>query len=128
MAGEYPLHPATQELLDSYLSDGKNPRNPFLINSRQSRRTKAISTATIALLFKKYAQVAGLPEEKQHVHILRHSIAVHLMNAGLDLADVQDWLGHKAVTSTIVYAKITNKRREETHEKLVRSREISAQR
>ena len=77
------------------------------------------------LLFKKYAIQAALPVEKQHVHILRHSIAVHLMNAGWDLADVQDWLGHKSINSTIVYAKITNKRREITHAKTINSQEIA---
>jgi site-specific recombinase XerD len=125
VSGEYALHPTSQELLYEYLQDGKNPHNPFLFNSRQSRRKHPLSTSTIRAAFSLYAKKAGLPAEKQHVHILRHSIAVHLMNAGLDLSDVQDWLGHKAVTSTTVYAKITNKRREQTHEKAINSEDIA---
>ena len=119
------LHPATQELLSKYFVDGKNPSNPFLINTRQSTDANPIDSKTIFLLFKKYAIKAGFPVEKQHVHILRHSIAVHLMNAGWDLADVQDWLGHKAITSTMVYARITNKRRENNYEKFIQSDEIA---
>jgi len=125
VSGEYPLHPDTQKLLDSYLYEEKNPENPYLINTRQSGNDNPMAPSTIFASFRRYAIKAGIPREKEYVHILRHSIAVHLMNAGWDLADVQDWLGHKSISSTTIYAKITNKRREVNHERTLNSAEIA---
>lgn len=68
-----------------------------------------MSVSTIYQLFRAYAEAAGLPPDRRHPHVLRHSIAVHLMNAGWDAADVQDWLGHREIASTMVYAAVTNK-------------------
>lgn len=45
-------------------------------------------------------------------HNLRHSFAVHLRNKGVDLATIQELLGHKSPKSTLIYAKLSieNKR------------------
>jgi site-specific recombinase XerD len=48
------------------------------------------------------------------------------MNAGWDAADVQDWLGHRDIASTMVYAAVTNKRREARYEEALLSDEIAA--
>jgi len=68
---------------------------------------------------------ADLPKERCHPNVLRHSIAVHLMNAGWGAADVQDWLGHRSIASTMVYAAVTNKRREANYERALDSTEIA---
>ena len=54
------------------------------------------------------------------------ALLVHLMNAGWDAADVQDWLGHRDIASTMVYAAVTNKRREAKYEEALLSEEIAA--
>lgn len=43
-----------------------------------------------------------------------------------DISDVQDWLGHTDISSTQVYAKITNKRRDAMYEESLRSEAIAA--
>jgi site-specific recombinase XerD len=48
------------------------------------------------------------------------------MTAGWDLADVQDWLGHRDIKSTLVYARIVNKRREMRYEEALLSKEIAS--
>ena len=72
-----------------------------------------------------YAENAAIPPGKRFVHILKHSIAVHLLNAGWDIIDVQDWLGHKDIKNTAIYGKISNKRREKQFQKLLKSKEIA---
>jgi integrase len=124
VSGEYPIHPTTRRLLWDYLSEGHDDQ-PYLFVSRQSRLSP-ISTSTIYTLFRRYAELADLPEDRRHPHIFRHSIAVHLMNAGWDAADVQDWLGHRDIASTMVYAAVTNKRREANYERALNSEEIAA--
>jgi integrase len=124
VSGEYPIHPTTRRLLWAYLS--VHPaENPYLFCSRQSERGP-MSTGMIYDLFRRYGRGAGIGEDKLHPHVLRHSIAVHLMNAGWDAADVQDWLGHREIASTMVYAAVTNKRRAAKYLEALRSQEIAA--
>lgn len=79
--------------------------------TRESKNKSPISEEMIYYLFKKYSQLAEISNDKCFVHTLRHSIAVHLLNAGWDICDVQDWLGHRDIKNTMRYAKISNFRR-----------------
>jgi len=62
----------------------------------------------------------------RNIHTLRHSIAVHLLEAGRGIVYVADHLGHRNIRNTRVYAQITNPLREqvfrelEQHPKIVR--------
>lgn len=125
VSGEYPIHPNTRRLLWEYLEQLGPEMRPYLFVTRQSD-AGPMSASTIYQLFRGYAAAAGLPPDRQHPHVLRHSIAVHLMNAGWDVADVQDWLGHRDIASTMVYATVTNKRREAKYEEALLSNEIAA--
>lgn len=125
ISGEYPIHPTTRRLLWSYLAQLRGVGLPSLFVSRQSG-IWPISGSTIYQLFRRYAAAAELPRDRRHPHVLRHSIAVHLMNAGWDASDVQDWLGHRDISSTMVYAAVTNKRREAKYEEALLSEEIAA--
>lgn len=78
-----------------------------------SNRKKGIGRRMLDYLMKKYARAAGLPAAKQHFHCLKHSIATHLLEAGQDVAWVQDWLGHADINNTLIYAKLTNRARDE---------------
>lgn len=122
---EYNLHPDSKILIKFYLNQRGEDNNPFLFIGRQSRCDKPISKAMIYHLFRMYADKAGISPDKRFVHILKHSIAVHLLNAGWDIIDVQDWLGHKDIKNTAIYGKISNKRRERQFQKILKSNEIA---
>lgn len=122
--GEYPVHPVTARLLEGYLSERRWSRSPYLFVTRESR-WQPMSTAAIAERFRLYANAAGLPADRRHVHCLRHAIAVHLLNASWDLLDVKEWLGHSSVTSTLVYARVTNRRRDQKYELALASGELA---
>ena len=122
--GGYPLHPRSKQLLRAYLP--VRPADPCDYLFRGRRRTAApLSGGEINRLFRQYATTAQLPERRRHLHVLRHSIGVHLRNAAWDIADVQDWLGHRHISSTMIYAQITNQRREARYKATERSREIA---
>jgi len=43
------------------------------------------------------------------IHSLRHSYATHLLEHGTDISFIQKLLGHKDVSTTLIYAKVGNK-------------------
>ena len=57
---------------------------------------------------KKIFKNAGLKEDKAHSHVFRHSRAIHLLNAGLNLAQVKKVLGHVSILNTMIYTQYSN--------------------
>lgn len=119
IGGEKPLWRHTAKLLRSYLRVRRNV-TPYLFTGRQGPMKKR----RIQDLFDTYAQAAGITGRS--IHALRHSIAVHLIEAGRGIEYVADHLGHKNIRNTRIYAQITNPFREqvfrelEQHPKIVR--------
>lgn len=124
LSGAYPLHPRSKELLARYLKERPCEDSVYLLRGRRHGGAP-LSGGEVNRLFHAYALEADLPPDRCHAHVLRHSIGVHLANANWDIADVQDWLGHRDITSTLIYFRITNKRREAKYRSSIRSREIA---
>src|ERR1700734_1050816 len=53
--------------------------------------------------FRTIRRIAGLPIEKQHPHVLKHSLASHLVAGYVNLALVRQALGHRSINSTMQY-------------------------
>lgn len=119
LGGEKPLWRHTAKLLRSYLRIRRDA-GPYIFTGREGPLKKR----QVQNLFTDYAAAAGI--KGRSVHSLRHSIAVHLLEAGSGIEYVADHLGHKNIQNTRVYAQITNPLREqvfrelEQHPKIVR--------
>ena len=76
----------------------------------------------IHYIFQCYANEArresgNLIPEKLSCHSLRHSKAIHLLQAGVNLVYIRDILGHQSVKTTEIYARIDSKQKREVLEK-----------
>jgi integrase/recombinase XerD len=69
------------------------------------QRGEPLQPQGVQLIVAKYAQRAGLPDVTPH--ILRHSLAKQILDAGEDLATVQRLLGHERLETTAIYTQPT---------------------
>jgi integrase/recombinase XerD len=68
---------------------------------------KPISTQTVRNLIEKYAKLAGF-SKKITPHIFRHSFASLLLEEGVDIKYIQDFLGHSSISTTQIYLHTTS--------------------
>ncbi len=67
---------------------------------------RRINGSTIAKTLKTLLEKAGI-EKEMTLHGLRHSIATHLLENGLSVENVRDFLGHSFLESTQIYTRIS---------------------
>ena len=82
-----------------------------------------LSRAALLMIVKKYANMARLKHaaiipDGIGCHSLRHSKAIHMLEAGINLIYIRDFLGHSSVTTTEVYAKASTQMKEEALKKM----------
>jgi integrase len=66
-----------------------------------------ISRAEVHKIVREVLLEAKVPEPLCYPHVLRHSIITHLLEGGMPATAVQERVGHKALASTLGYAKAT---------------------
>jgi integrase/recombinase XerC len=70
-----------------------------------SARGRRIAPRTVQLRVSEVAVKAGLPQHV-HPHMLRHSMASHVLQSSGDLRAVQELLGHASIAATQIYTKL----------------------
>ena len=113
---ERPLFASTDAQLRPYLGTHVGGAAAALFPGREGPLKKR----QIQALFTLYRDRAHLPHHYT-CHSLRHSIATHLLDAGVSLEFVQDHLGHRNIQSTTIYARITDQHRAQLFKRLEES-------
>ena len=70
-----------------------------------------ISRSSLQSAFVRAVKKGGV-HKRAHVHTLRHSYATHLLEAGVTLQLIQEYLGHKSPRTTTIYTHLTRELRD----------------
>jgi len=82
--------------------------NDFILAKKSGE--KAIARKSLEYLLKyNVSQVLGKEYlDRAHPHALRHTRAIHLLDSGMNIMLLKNFLGHKNITNTLIYLKYSN--------------------
>lgn len=107
-----PIHSKATRAVKGYIDDGRQRllgvtgETALFLNRRGQRLTRQ----GLWLILKGYAKKAEITAELTP-HVLRHSIATHLLHSGkMNLRELQELLGHANISTTQVYTHLTTER------------------
>jgi integrase/recombinase XerD len=113
-----PLPDATLALLRTHWRTHRDPLWLFPARHAAAGRPAAavlpatpITRSTLQSAFVRAVQQSGV-HKRAHVHTLRHSYATHLLEAGVALPLIQDYLGHTSLRTTALYTHLTRELRD----------------
>ena len=104
-----PLGGKAVEAIERWLPDRlaliqrRETGDPIFLNLRGGR----LSRQGAFNIVKKHALQADIDPTKVSPHVLRHSAATHMVEAGADLRTVQEMLGHATISTTQIYTRVS---------------------
>lgn len=99
-----PISDNTANLIKQYINNFGE--NIYLLESNQKKK---YTPNGIRKIIFKYTNNIGF---KINSHTFRHSKASHMLESGIPLIYIRDFLGHDSITTTEIYAKVNNKIRD----------------
>ena len=111
-----PLPPKTLTLLREYWATHRHPTLLFPATGRNhtaaSTATQPMGKASVQGALRRVVLQLKL-RKSISIHTLRHSYATHLLEAGVNLRLIQQYLGHSSLQTTMVYLHLTSQGQEQ---------------
>lgn len=105
---EVPLNGSILETLRTYIKNAREQliHDPNEVAMFLNNRGQRLTRQGLWLIIKHYVEAVGISSEVTP-HTLRHSFAAHKLSQGKSLQDIQKLLGHANISTTQVYAHLT---------------------
>ncbi len=116
-----PLWPHTARTLKAWFDEPEGRRGEIAFPNARGR---SLSRDGVDYLLRKAVQIAAancpsLKTKKVSCHVVRHSTAMHLLQAGVDIAVIALWLGHESIQTTHMYVEADLATKERALQKVV---------
>jgi len=95
-----------EELRDYYKSC--HPHTYLFPSSYHHRKNHTLTYASVRSIYEKARKKAGITQGTG-IHTLRHSFATHLLEAGYDIRRIQVLMGHRRLSTTMIYLHVSRK-------------------
>ena len=97
------------ETLENYLflRRALSSESPYVFITKDRQQ---MSTQGVRNLVTKYAEKSGL-DKRVTPHVFRHSFATLLLESGVDIKYIQDFLGHSTISTTQIYLHISDEQK-----------------
>ena len=100
---EVPIRTELARLLSVHI--GRRRSRPlFVSREKGAGGSRAYSRQRIGQMVREIAREAGIGK-RTYPHLLRHAMATRLLAVGMDIADIQKFLGHADISATRIYAE-----------------------
>lgn len=101
-----PLWTSTADTLRT-LTSGRDQQDPVFLNRRGEQITRFGIYTMVARHARRATQhISSLRAKRISPHVIRHTTAVHLLRAGVDINTIRAWLGHVSLVTTNIYAEV----------------------
>jgi integrase/recombinase XerC len=109
-----PITKNASDWINAYLNHRERKslslNQPLFLNRLGTRLT----SRSVDRMFEKYLQMSGLASNIAP-HIIRHTIATHWLENGMDLKTIQLLLGHSSLATTTIYTQVSTKLKKKTY-------------
>jgi integrase/recombinase XerD len=107
-----PFNKTNLKFLEDYVFDGrlnlvKDKRESALFINERGKQLSSQSMSIRLKLLQQRTDNLQLQQKNVRLHVLRHSIATHLLSNGMPLENISRFLGHNSLESTQVYTHLT---------------------
>jgi integrase len=115
-----PLPQATLELLRKHWHTHEHPviLFPARNTGKQTEDLSHMTLSSVRYALKKAKDAAQIIKRNVTIHTLRHSYATHLLESGVNIRTIQNYLGHAQLETTMVYLHLTPKSQQDAHQRI----------
>ena len=102
----YPLSRGVGQAILRYIRELRPPRPERTLFLTLNAPIHPLSANAISHVVRSRLDRLGITGKRRGPHALRHAAAQHLLDHGLSMKEVGDYLGHRSVSATSAYAKV----------------------
>jgi len=102
-----PLPKDVGKAITEYLLSGRpSTENRNIFVCHLLNKGEPLSSSAVGAVIRRQFKRAGINTSPKGAHILRHTVATHMVNNGISIKEIADFLGHRSLGSVAIYAKV----------------------